>query len=92
LMIQVKDLSGKYILINKKLKETFSYREEQLLGNTDYQLTPDKAAEYEKTDKEVIDKGKPVEIDETVVLQDQPRHFHYVKFPLRDPSGHIFAV
>ena len=92
LMIQVKDLQGKYLLINKKLKETFSYSDESLLGQTDYNVEPENAPGYERTDNEVIETGKPVDIDETVVLNNQTHHFHYVKFPLRDPSGKIFAV
>jgi len=92
LMIQVKDLEGKYLLVNKKLKETFSFTDEMLLGKTDYQVEPENAAEYEKTDNEVVSTGKPVDIDETVSINNQLRHFHYVKFPLRDESGTIFAV
>lgn len=92
LMIQVKDLSGKYLLINKQLKDTFSYTDELLIGKTDHDLEPERADEYEETDKEVAKTGKPAEIDETVVINDRTRHFHYVKFPLRDQSGNIFAV
>ncbi len=92
LMIQVKDLQGRYLLVNKKLKDTFSFTDEMLLGNTDYQVEPENAAEYEKTDNEVVATGKPIDIDETVVINNKTRHFHYVKFPLRDESGKVFAV
>jgi len=92
LMIQVKDLQGKYLLINKQLKETFSYSDDLLLGNSDYQVEPENAPEYERTDNEVIETGKPVDVDETVVLNGKTHHFHYVKFPLLDPLGKVFAV
>ncbi len=92
LMIQVKDLSGKYLLVNKKLKDTFSYTDEMLLGNTDHHVEPENAEEYEKTDQHVVDTGKPVDIDETVMIKNRLRHFHYVKFPLLDEAGNVFAV
>ena len=92
LMIQVKDLQGKYLLVNKKLKDTFSFTDEMLIGHTDHQVEPDNAPEYEKTDNEVIATGNLVDIDETVVINNKTHHFHYVKFPLRDESGKIFAV
>ena len=92
LMIQVKDLKGRYLLVNKKLKETFSFTDEMLLGKTDYQLEPENAAEYERSDNQAIETGKPVDIDETVTINNEVHHFHYVKFPLRDQSGKIFGV
>ena len=92
LMIQVKDLNGKYLLINKQLKETFSYTDEMLIGKSDHDLDPENADEFERTDKQVAESGKPADIDETVVLNNRKHHFHYVKFPLRDQSGTVFAV
>jgi CHASE3 domain sensor protein len=70
LMIQVKDMGGKYLLVNKKLKETFSFTDEMLLGKTDYQLDPENAPGYEQTDNQAIETGKPVDIDETVTIKN----------------------
>src|SRR2546423_2595807 len=45
IMIRVKDLQGKYLLVNKKIKETFSFADEMLIGKTDDEIEPDKAQE-----------------------------------------------
>jgi PAS domain S-box-containing protein len=92
LMIQVKDLDGRYLLVNEKLKKTFSFTDEMLLGKTDHDVEPQHAIEYERTDDIVAEQDKPMEIDETVQINNEEHHFHYVKFPLRDQSGKVFAV
>ncbi len=92
LMIQIKDLQGRYLLINKKLKDTFSYTDEMLLGKTDHNVEPSEAEEYERTDNLAIKTKQPVDVNETVMLKNKQYHFHYVKFPLLDPSGEPFAV
>lgn len=92
LMIQVKDLRGNYLLINRKFKETLSFTEEQLIGKSDYDLDPENAPEYERTDNLAISTKQPVHVDDRIVINGETRHFHHVKFPLIDQRGTVFAV
>ncbi|HKP31280.1 MAG TPA: ATP-binding protein, partial [Chitinophagaceae bacterium] len=92
LMIQVKDLRGNYLLVNRKFKETLSFTDEQVIGKSDYDLEPENAAEYERTDNLAVSTKQPVHIDEQVEINNQTKHFHHVKFPLIDQRGTVFAV
>jgi PAS domain S-box-containing protein len=93
LLIFLKDLEGRYILVNKSFRETFGFREEQLIGKTDYDFEEKADAEkYKRSDDAVIRTLKPVEQDEVLPTSNGKRLFHYIKFPVLDEGGKIFAI
>ncbi|HZJ51277.1 MAG TPA: PAS domain S-box protein [Actinomycetota bacterium] len=93
-MISIKDLDGRYMLINRHFKRVFQVTDEQLIGKTDHDWLSQEAANANRvTDQFVIHKHNPLEIDETVVHPDGELHSYISqKFPLFDSSGEPYAV
>jgi PAS domain S-box-containing protein len=93
LAIYVKDMEGRYILINKTFKENFNVREEDVIGKTMYTLSSKGPIEkYRELDEQVIATGKPVEMEDVLVLPDGEHHILTIKFPLFDQSNKLFGI
>ena len=92
LMIFIKDLEGKYLLVNKRFKEFYG-DENSLIGKTDYDFDiPQNADKYKKADQEVIKTLQPIELEETVEKDGIKQNLMVVKFPLLDQSGKVFGI
>jgi two-component system, OmpR family, aerobic respiration control sensor histidine kinase ArcB len=64
-----------------------------IVGKNDYELWPDQAETLIKNDQEVMLSGKPIEVEEWVVLPNgEHRFFTVVKTPLRDENGNIVGI
>lgn len=93
LLIFLKDLQGRYILVNKSFRDTVGVTEEQIINKTDHDIEPTEDAEkYKRSDEQVIQTLKPVEQDEVLITTSGRRHLHYTKFPVLDERGNIFAI
>lgn len=91
-VIYVKDIEGRYLLINRSYERLFQVVERDLLGKTDSDLFPaDIAEKFRRNDLEVIRTGKPLEIEEVAPHGDGPHTYISIKFPLRR-DGEIYAV
>ena len=99
LIIYIKDLNGRYTLVNKQFKEVFRLTDEQVIGKTVAELnedTPrqsaDTVSKYEDADLEVIRTGTSVELEDVLTFLDGEHHLLTVKFPLYDKYNEIFGV
>ncbi|HYF32809.1 MAG TPA: PAS domain-containing protein [Chitinophagaceae bacterium] len=93
LLIFLKDLQGRYILVNKSFRETVRASEEQIIGKTDFDFEEQAEAEnYKQSDEQVIQTLKPVEQEEVQLTPTGRRFLHYTKFPVLDQEGKIFAI
>lgn len=92
-LIYIKDLQGRYLLVNNRFQEAMGIREEQILNRTDRDfpaiLKPERNLE---TDREVIFHEQPVEIEETIVSGGKQRYFFITKFPLRDHTQRVYGI
>ena len=92
-LIIAKDLDGKYILANRLSEQMINYSKGEMLGKTDEEIfTPDMAANIRKMDREVLESGEPLIIEETFLLKGRPHTYHTNKFPLFDDAGAPFAI
>ena len=93
-VVYVKDLAGRYIMVNQGYEEMFGLHRSDVLGRTDHEFIADKEAadEFRKNDLEVQLHGKPIQIDEKLYVEGLPRWYVSVKFPLRDSTGAIHAT
>ncbi|MDR3716832.1 MAG: PAS domain S-box protein [Puia sp.] len=92
-LIFIKDLSGRYILINKRFKEILGVEEDQVIHKTDYDLTSRELADhYKMLDEEVIRTGRSVEREELVRTTGGDRNLLLIKFPLLDGNNKVFGV
>ncbi|WP_158253696.1 PAS domain S-box protein [Chromobacterium alticapitis] len=92
-VIFVKDLVGRYLLINRRFAEIFRLDNALQRGFTDYDLFP--AAEAERfviADRDALVAGQPIQLEEQVPQADGPHTYLSVKFPLRDERGESYAI
>lgn len=92
-VVYVKDLAGRYLLINRRFEELFHVTQAGILGKTDYDLFPKAQADaFCAVDQKVSLSDKVVEAEEVAPLSDGPHTYLSVKFPLRDAAGKIYAT
>lgn len=99
LIIYIKDLNGRYTLVNRQFKEVFKLTDDQVIGKTVEELnkdtrsqTEDTVIKYQDADLEVIRTGTSVELEDVLSLPDGNHHLLTVKFPLFDKYNEIFGV
>ena len=91
--IYLKDVQGKYILVNRKYEYLSNVTLEEIKGKTDFDIFPKPVAElFRSQDEEVKKQKTPVEFEETVSLVDGEYTFITLKFPVIDSHGNINAV
>jgi PAS domain S-box-containing protein len=93
-VIYLKDLDGRYVLINHRFEELFDVRSADVVGRmTDYELFPLETAEAVRAnDRRVLEAGEPLQIEEVVPDHGRDRAYISLKFPLRDPEGRIYGI
>lgn len=94
LIIYVKDLDGRYILINRQFTQTFGLADEQVLGKKVVDMEGNRHAteRYISADKQVIETGKPVELEDVLSTANGDRHLLTIKFPLFDKNNKVFGI
>jgi PAS domain S-box-containing protein len=92
-VIFLKDIQGRYILVNRGFTELFHLTKAQIQGKTDYELFPQTAAEsLLASDRQVIETGTSVTVEELIPIGDSTYNYVTVKFPLVDAEGAPYAV
>ena len=92
-VVQVKDLSGRYVRINRRFEEIFGLDRSQILGKTDHDLFPREVADrFRANDLEVAETGRPLQFEEVAPHKDGPHDYISVKFPLFDEAGTVYAT
>ena len=92
-VVFVKDLTGKYIFINKLYEKLFHISEKKIIGKTDYDIFPKEAADkFRGADLKVLKANKAIDIEEKVPQDDGIHYYISSKFPLYDLKGNAYAV
>jgi PAS domain S-box-containing protein len=92
-VIYVKDLEGRYLLVNRRYETLFKVRLTWLIGRTDFELFPQAVAEAVRAnDRQVLAAGAPIEFEEQVTHEDGPRSYISLKFPIANAAGEPFAI
>ena len=92
-VIYVKDLAGRYLLVNRRYEDIFGLTREAVLGHTDYELFSKAAADnFRAMDERVAAAGYALTEEETVPQADGVHTYLSVKFPLHDAAGRPYAV
>jgi PAS domain S-box-containing protein len=93
-VICVKDLQGRYVLVNRRYEELHRITTADIVGRTDYDIfTMDYATALRAIDQEVLAAGTAVESEEVVPLEDDDTcAFISLRFPLDDGSGRVRAL
>ncbi len=92
-VIYVKDMDGRYRLVNRSFEALFEVTREHATGHTDDELFPSHvAAAMRANDRRVIREHVPLEVEEVMDQADGPHTYLSAKFPLLDPRGKPYAV
>ncbi len=92
-MIYVKDLAGRYLLINRQFARLFTMDPSAIIGKTDFELFAPRLAEmYRANDARVLATGEAVTVEEPVLANDAVRLHASSKFPLRDSHGTPYEI
>jgi len=91
--IFVKDVAGKYILVNQAAARLTQRSVQELLQLDDVQLFgPEVGARIREIDRQVREEGRVFEQQETVPIGCRLYTFSIVKVPYRLPSGEVMGV
>ena len=91
--IHIKDLEGRYLLVNKEAEELFGVSDEEARGRTSAEIFPQERAEaFGAHDRAVLEAGHAIEEEEEWVREDGVHTYLTVKFPIRDAAGKAVAI
>jgi PAS domain S-box-containing protein len=92
-LIFVKDLEGKYELVNSKWEEVTGLSREKTIGKTDIELFEGEIGkQFYNNDQEIIRSGKIREIEEILQNDSSVRYFNSIKFLIKDENGMILGI
>lgn len=91
LCVARKDLDGRFVFVNKTLRDLFGLPLEEIVGKDDYAFSPPELCEkYRADDQNVIETGEQLDFVETSELANgASRHIHTIKTPIYDPDGTV---
>ncbi|MBX3469884.1 MAG: PAS domain-containing protein [Planctomycetes bacterium] len=91
--IHVKDLQGRYVLVNPGCRGYLGVDPATARGRTDLDLLPLEVAERVRlSDRRVAITGEVMEVEEVLPTAEGERTFLSTKFPLRDDKGEVAAT
>ena len=93
--IFVKDLAGRYLLVNSSGARMLDKTAEEVVGQDDFELFDEKTALHiRQQDQRTIAGGQTVTYDAAATSKNGkfPRHFQTTKGPFRDADGRIVGV
>ncbi len=92
-LMYIKDLEGRYLLVNRQFKEALNVTENTVIGKTDFDFADRKQAmRFKYSDDEVFRTGKPVQLEEIIEMEDGQHHILIMKFPLLDANKEIYGI
>jgi PAS domain S-box-containing protein len=92
-LIYVKDLDGRYLLVNRHMAEVIGVDAASVLGKTVSDVySPEQAQALAAFDQRVLAAGQALEGEEEVVRADGLHTYITIKAPLTDASGRVYAL
>jgi PAS domain S-box-containing protein len=92
-VIYLKDLEGRYLLVNKRHMDLWPSMKDFRPGTTPYEwFPPETARAFLETDAQVARSGRELTFTETVEHDGETHSYVSVKFPVTDEKGQAIAV
>lgn len=92
-VIYIRDVDGRYLLVNKQYEQLFNLTRDELVGLTDYDLFPAPvAATFRANDRRALAQNAPSVMEETAPHPDGPHTYITAKYPITDGDGRPYAV
>jgi PAS domain S-box-containing protein len=90
--ISIKDLEGRYVIVNPVIAKAFHRQPEDFIGKTPEQMFDRELARTIRMhDRQVIQTGHHHTYDEIVLIDGREHKFQTVRFPLTDYKGEIIG-
>jgi PAS domain S-box-containing protein len=91
--IHLKDVDGRYLLVNRYWEATFGLSREQAVGKTVHDMFPTEVAEaLRANDRKVLALQQPLHVEEVLPHDDGLHTYISVKFPLFTSEGTLVGV
>lgn len=91
--IFIKDLDGRYVLVNSTMAKIFNKKPSQIVGLTDYDIVPEHVAtKVREDDKIVAITGQLREVEDDVPVNGMILSYTTAKFPIYDEQGVVKGV
>src|SRR6266404_1992993 len=92
-IVYIKDLKGRYLLVNRRYEVVARISEGLILGKTDYEIYSRNVADvFRANDLRVLETKTNMQFEEIDFLEDGKHTYLSVKVPLLDPNGVPYAV
>jgi PAS domain S-box-containing protein len=92
-VVFLKDLPGRYLLVNKQFEKLFGVSQEKIRGKTAYELFTQEIADSSSADdRKVLETGRELEFEDTAEQADGTHTYISRKFPLLDAGGNCYAI
>ncbi len=91
-VIHVKDLDGRFLLVNRKFEEVAGLQSQEILGKTSFDLFPLNGSAYHAGDCQLIETGGASETEEVLRTDRGDRVFLTTKSLLSDERGEPYAL
>ncbi|MBF0552211.1 MAG: PAS domain-containing protein, partial [Deltaproteobacteria bacterium] len=92
-VIFIKDLEGRYVLVNRQFESIFKISQQYINGKTDFDLFPaELAATLRQHDQLVLHSSVHMELEEIIPTAGQLLTYISNKFPLLNLEGEPYAV
>jgi PAS domain S-box-containing protein len=88
-----KDTEGHYLMVNREFGRAYLLDTEAILGKSDFDLCPpEKAAEFDRTDREVLLTRKRLFVEQVEMLAKGRTLFETYKTPVTDAEGKLIGI
>lgn len=92
-VVYVKDLQGRYLLVNRRFSELFGIGNGNVTGKTDHELFPAHQAEtLHNNDRRVVQERRTLQFEDIVDIDGDSRRLLTFKFPIMTIDGVPCAV
>ncbi|MFY0252906.1 PAS domain S-box protein [Chitinophaga sp. 30R24] len=91
-MMFIKNLDGKYLVVNNRFSEMIGIPKKDIIGKRDEALHCDWVTRYAELDQEVISTGARVKQEDIITVNDQTFHFLIIKFPLYNQEEELIGI
>jgi PAS domain S-box-containing protein len=92
--IYVKDIQGRFLLINRFTEQLLGKTQQEVIGKTGYDLFYEQYADiWQQHEQQVIATQQAIEREEIALLPNKVQHtFLSIRFPVYDDQGEIYAT
>jgi len=92
-LIAVRDLEGRFVLVNRRYEEVFGVREAEVLGRTLHEVfLASRADQLRIDDLAVLHDRQPVRREMTLTLDGEEHWFLSQRYPLISEDGHLAGI